>query len=225
MSRLPNLQGRRPNKSQSVYEALRRSIILGELRPSEPLGELQVAQTYNCSQGPVREAMLRLQEEGLVNRLGYRGTVVSAITPDEISEMLLLRKLIETRGAIFALPSISDTVVEALSGLVHRMEAAAADDDEFALSELDRQFHLGMFRNARLNALEPILERCLLHVHRFKILISPSDRTLQQTAAGHWPIIEALRAGQQAGVREAISRHIDTVCGGPVPIQPRALDG
>ncbi len=224
MPKTPMLQRRRLNKSQSVYEALRRSIILGELRPAEPLGELQVAQMFSCSQGPVREALLRLQEEGLVNRLGYRGTIVSAITSEEIVEMLLMRKLIETRGASYAVAKIDDSAIDYLSELVRSMEAAAEEGDEFELSELDRRFHMQVFQNAGLNALEPILERCLLHVHRFKISLSPGGRTLQETAAGHWPIVETLRAGEEVEVKRAITRHIDTVCGGSVSLMSRVGD-
>lgn len=208
------------SKSEGVYHALRRAIILGDLRPASPLGELQVAQTYSCSQGPVREAMLRLQEEGLVNRFGYRGTIVSAITPEEISEMLLLRKLVETRGAAYSLPRMDERTLTALAGIVHEMEGAAGDDDEFALSELDRRFHLELFRRSGLGTLEPILQRCLLHVHRFKILLAPGGRTLQETAAGHWPIVEALRRRDMAAVKAAISHHIDTICGDSLPLRP-----
>ena len=81
-----------------------------------------------------------------------------------------------------------------------------------------------VFQNAGLNALEPILERCLLHVHRFKISLSPGGRTLQETAAGHWPIVETLRVGEEVEVKRAITRHIDTVCGGSVSLMSRVGD-
>ncbi len=212
------------SKSEGVYNALRRAIILGELRPAEPLGELQVAQSHRCSQGPVREAMLKLQEEGLVNRFGYRGTIVAAITPEEIGEMLLLRKLIETRGAVYSLPRMDERTLNALSTIVHEMEAVAGEDDEFALSELDRRFHLELFRRSGLGTLEPILQRCLLHVHRYKILQSPGVRTLQETAAGHWPILSAIGSGDVAAVKTAISHHIDTICGDTLPLRPGGFD-
>ena len=212
----------KPKKSQGVYETLRRRIILGQLRPAEPIGEMQVASELNCSQGPVREALLRLQEDGLVNRLGYRGTIVSAITQEEISELLLLRKMIETRGVVYAFDGIDDAAMERLSDLVRQMENAAADDDEFLLSELDRAFHSELFRYSGLDALEPILQRCLLHVHRYKISLSPGDRTLIETAQGHWPIMQTLREKGLSEVKRAITHHIDTVCGGSVSLPSKA---
>jgi DNA-binding GntR family transcriptional regulator len=211
-------RSRKISKSHGVYEALRRLIMLGELKPAEPLAEMQIAQQYQCSQGPVREALLRLQEEGLVNRMGYHGTVVSAVSAPEISEFLVLRKLVETRGIVRAIGNINDKEVEALVDLVDAMDAAATANDEFTLSEVDRAFHLDLFRFAHLDALEPVLQRCLLHVHRYKISLMPPIRTLEQTAEGHRPIVESLRNRDKAAAARAVSLHIDTVCGGAVPI-------
>src|SRR6266436_5741397 len=128
----------RPARSIDVFDALKRDIMLGARRAGETLVELELAACFGCSQGPVREALLQLQEEGLVVRLGHRGTRVSDCTSDEAIEMFRMRQSIERRGVARALERSSRTLVAELSSLLAAMELAAADDDEYRLADLDR---------------------------------------------------------------------------------------
>ena len=201
------------SKSQAVYEALRRMIVLGQLRPAEPIAEMQIAHEFACSQGPVREALLRLQEEGLVNRMSYHGTVVSAITQTEVHEFTVLRKLLETRALVLALDHLDEAAFARLSALVEAMEASAVAEDQFELSEIDREFHIELFRQAHIDALEPVLHRCLLQVHRHKIAVSPGILALKQSARSHWAILDTLRHGDPSAAKRLLSDHAETVYG------------
>jgi DNA-binding GntR family transcriptional regulator len=73
----------KPPKAGAAFNALKRDIMLGTLAPGTGLTELELAAHFQCSQGTVREALLQLQEEGLVRRQGHRGTQVSECTEDE----------------------------------------------------------------------------------------------------------------------------------------------
>lgn len=201
----------RPAKSGEVYEAVKRDIMLGELPPGEPLVELELAARFGCSQGPVREALLQLQEEGLVIRQGHRGTRVADCTAAEAVEMFRLRQSIECRGVVRALRNPSRSLVQDLKALVASMEAAAASGDEYKLAELDRDFHRRLLRDANLPALEPILHRCLVHNHRFKISQSTSERNLLATARRHNVIIEAIEHSDAERASEALAHHIATI--------------
>ena len=79
-----------------VAQTLKREIMLGELAPGAVLIELALAERFGCSQGKVREALLNLQDEGLVQRQGYRGTLVSSCTAEEAVEMFRIRQQIDT---------------------------------------------------------------------------------------------------------------------------------
>ncbi len=79
----------------TVYATLKRRILLNELRPETALTELGIAQEMGCSQGTVREALLRLQEDGLVLREGHRGTTVTPLDAEAAAEMLALRRRLE----------------------------------------------------------------------------------------------------------------------------------
>nr|WP_026871156.1 GntR family transcriptional regulator [Inquilinus limosus] len=204
-------EGVRPGKSAEVFDGLKRMIMLGELAPGLALLELELAQRFQCSQGTVREALLALQEEGLVHRQPHKGTRVADCTEDEAVEMFRLRHGIETRGIVRALRRPDPALLPDLTALIEGMEAKARAGDEYGQTELDRAFHRRLFRTAGLPAVEPLLHRCILHNHRFKITRSGERRDLMATARRHWTIVEALTARDEAAAVAAIGHHIETI--------------
>jgi DNA-binding GntR family transcriptional regulator len=198
-------------RSGAAFDALKHDIMLGEIAPGEPLVELELAARFGCSQGTVREALLQLQEEGLVHRRGHRGTQVSGCTADEAVEMFRLRQQIECAGVLRALRGPSRTLVADLKALVDAMENAAKDDDEMELAALDRDFHRRLFHDANLPALDPILHRCLIYSHRLKISRTQGRRDLVTTARRHGPLVEAVEAGDPAGAIATLEHHIATI--------------
>ena len=201
----------RPGKSAEVFDGLKRMIMLGEVGPGVALLELELAQRFLCSQGTVREALLALQEEGLVHRQPHRGTRVADCTEDEAVEMFRLRHGIETRGVVRVLRRPDPALLPDLKGLIEGMEARARAGDEYGQTELDRAFHRRLFRAAGLPAVEPLLHRCILHNHRFKITRSGEKRDLLATARRHRTIVEALEARDEAALVAAIGHHIETI--------------
>ena len=198
-------------KTSVAFDSLKRDIMLGELRAGEPLTELDLAARFQCSQGTIREALLQLQEEGLVRRQGHRGTQVSACTVDEAVEMFRVRQQIECSGIVRALRHKSRTLVSDLQELADDMAESANNGDELQLAAFDRDFHRRIFRDADLPALDPILHRCLVHNHRFKISRSVGGRNLIATALRHRPIIDAIRQGDVRAASQTLHHHIATI--------------
>jgi DNA-binding GntR family transcriptional regulator len=185
--------------------------MLGTLAPGTGLTELELASHFQCSQGTVREALLQLQDEGLVHRRGHRGTQVSDCTQDEAVEMFRLRDQIECAGLPRAMISPSASLVADLEAMLAHMVAAAEGDDELLLAAIDRDFHRRVLRDAQLPALDPILHRCLVHNHRFKISRSRGTRDLMATALRHRSLIDAIASRDIAAATEAMRHHIATI--------------
>lgn len=82
--------------------------MLNELEPETVLTELGLAEELGCSQGTIREALMRLQQDGLVARSGRRGTLVTRLTAEEAQEMLALRRHIEMKGALKAVTHLKE---------------------------------------------------------------------------------------------------------------------
>ena len=194
-----------------VYETVKRRIMMNEIEPGSVLTELGLAREIGCSQGTIREALLRLQEDGLVTRAGHRGTTVTRLDQEEAEETLAIRRRIEVRGALKAARHATGEVIETLHRLIGRMEDAAHQDDAFALIEFDMAFHLTLFRLSGLEALEQILTRCTLHTHRSKLWAPGHRRPLLETARRHHVLVEHLAGGDAEGLARAVAQHIDTI--------------
>jgi DNA-binding GntR family transcriptional regulator len=195
----------------AAYAKLKRQILLNELKPGDSITELGLAQSLGCSQGTVREALLRLREDGLVLRAGHRGTTVTPLDPEQADEILALRKRLEMRGALRAVHAVTAEALAELRGLRERMDGAARAGDEYGLILLDTDFHAAIFRLSGLGALEQILMRCILHSHRQKLWEPRHRRSLGQTAARHRVLLERLEARDGEGLAVALGHHIDTI--------------
>lgn len=204
------------SKGEAVYHALRRAILLNTVAAGAALLETGIAGAMNCSQGTVREALLRLEQEGLVSRRGYQGTFVSDTTPDEAAQMVRIRLALEVDGTRRAAPRLGPAETTALEELVERMAEAERDGDAYALAELDRAFHLTIFRAADLRALEPILLRCMLHIHRHtfgldKEPLQVDEPGFARGSVQHAKLLSAVTSGAPETAAAAMEAHIRAV--------------
>lgn len=197
--------------SDVVYSAVKRRIMLNDLQPEAVVTELGLAHEIGCSQGTVREALLRLQEDGLVTRSGRRGTLVTRLIADEAQEMLALRRRLELKGASRAARAATEPALAEIAATVRAMHAAAEAGDEYGLIEMDACFHMAIFRLSGLDALAPILARCILHSHRCKLWAPGHRRPLADTAARHDVLLRLLVARDGPGLGRALGSHIDTI--------------
>ncbi|WP_373050493.1 GntR family transcriptional regulator [Thalassovita aquimarina] len=208
MNDLPKVRGK---KSDLVYAALKKAILFRLLPPDSQLLETELAGRFGCSQGTVREALLRLDDDGLVRRSGYRGTRVTETSLDEAVEMVRIRLSIE-RGVArkIATADISQHR-DTLDDLIKQMAGAHRQDDLYRGSELDRAFHCALANAAGMELLSPLLQRCALHIHRFTLGNVEVPRTFFQEAgvdAEHRTLLEDLCCGDLDQAEQAISSHL-----------------
>jgi acetyl esterase/lipase/DNA-binding GntR family transcriptional regulator len=195
-------------KADDVYAQLKRQCIMSDLAPGQQLVEMELAASMQCAQSTVREALLRLQEDGLVARQGYRGTSVTAISPIEAQVFFDLRSRLEMEAVRQSISRLRPEDFKALRAIIREMEGAAERDDNYALFEKDLEFHMCLFRVANLPALVPILVRCSVYNHRNKIAQSKPVRALMETARRHHDIVVALERGDVDGVENVMRQHV-----------------
>ncbi len=206
----------RRSRGQGVLAELRRRIVLNDLPPGQVLTELALAATLDASQALIREALLRLEGEGLVTRSGHQGTMVTHLDAEEAMEILDLRRRIEGRAAAAICRRAVQGDLAALAAHLEAMRAAGRAQDLWAMVSADTEFHLALFRLSGLDAMAPILARCMLHTHRFRAWAPWHQRPLAHTAERHVPILAALAARDAAALRHALEFHLDTI------VEPRA---
>ena len=198
-------------KADVAYHAVRRAILLGNLKPGDALLEQKIAEQFGCSQGTVREALMRLEHDGLVARRGYRGTAVSEPSVAEAAAMARIRIRIECLGIRQSAGSFDEETVDRLMSITEEMDEAMRRNDYYRGSELDRAFHMTVFRQAGFPALEPILNRCALHVHRFTYKDAEEDQPDSQFGEGHRALIRVFATGNGVAAEKALKKHIEGV--------------
>jgi DNA-binding GntR family transcriptional regulator len=202
-SALPNLR-----KGDALYHALKKRILLAEFEPGVALTEQHIATGFGCSQGTVREALMRLEQDGLVARRSYQGTVVAATSLAEAAAMVTIRIRIESTGVVHTAGKLAPEHKARLQQTVHKMGLASDACEAYACSELDREFHAQLLRASGMHALEPILRRCTLHMHRFTYGTGTEFFADGDFSAAHQRLLHVIETGPVAAATNAIQAHV-----------------
>ena len=182
MLNAPNL-GIAPSASEIIAKHLREAIIAGHFAEDEPIRQDDIAQLFNVSKIPVREALKRLEAEGLVLFQRNKGAVVTRISEPELAQMFEVRVLLEAQAIRLAVPNMDETTFA-------RAEAICADfvgEDNVGRSIHDK------------------LERYL----RMQMSLSEGKQRADQE---HREIVAACRAGDAERAAALIEAHIVGVC-------------
>ena len=190
------------SKTDMVAALIRELIITGELTAGQQLRQRDLAQRFGVSQTPVREAMRRLQSEGLVIGDTHRGFTV--VTPDDgpVEENFQIRAALESLGASLAARKIDEAGLAELHRLNERMRAMADDDPRYA--ELNREFHFTLYQYSRSPLLMSLMRLLWASLHGGPRVL----RTHAESARQHDAILDALRAGDADAASALTCQHI-----------------
>ncbi len=198
-------------KSDYVYKVIKWAILSRHFEPETQFLEQDLARQFSCSQGTIREALLRLDDDGLVKRSGYRGTRVTNTSLDEAVQMVRVRLTIERAVARTLSQNGMQRDLPELERMMVQMEEARKAGDLFTRSELDRTFHAKLVEAADMELLSPILRRCSLHIHRYTMggLEVPRD-FFQESGVGdeHRKLLIELTGGDAARAEAAMAGHL-----------------
>jgi DNA-binding GntR family transcriptional regulator len=188
-----------------VFEALRRAIIEGRLDEGEPLRQDEIARLFNTSRIPVREAISRLEEQGLVTSQRYKGAVVAGLSPTETAEVFDLRALVEPEILRDAVPKMSK---ELLTEARAKCTAFSAATDPVAYGDLNRDFHETLYRASELKYFREIAANAIDRVERqVRAQLVLSDG-MQRAGREHEAILEACERGHADRAAELTRDHI-----------------
>jgi DNA-binding GntR family transcriptional regulator len=197
-----------PSLTEQVIRSVREAIHSGELRPGELYSVYRLAAQLNVSRTPVREAMLRLAETGMVRFERSRGFRVLRSDPKEIAEVFQLRLLLEVPAARIAARRADPALIEAMRAELGAMREAAGEHDEPRFMRHDRAFHdllLAAGTNRRLAGIVGGLRDATMTLGASTV---DRSRSLSDIAAEHEPILAALEAGDADAAAEAMRAHV-----------------
>ncbi len=192
-----------------VYEDLRARIIDMQLVPDATLGRSELAQEYGVSQTPVREALQRLEEDGLVRIFPQSKTVVARIDEAQLKEVHFLRVAIETEVVRRMAEKGDMAALKRARSFVRMQEALQDDPSQMVLfNELDRAFHLTLFETVGVPALHAMLARRLGHLSRCQRLELPRKGKMSEIIHGHLAVVEGIASGNPELAAAAMRGHI-----------------
>jgi DNA-binding GntR family transcriptional regulator len=196
----------RTSVADSAYEAIRDSVIGGRYGPGAQLVEARLAGELGVSRGPVREALRRLSEEGLLVDVLHRGTFVREFGPQDLIDIYNVRLGLE--GMAVRLMIASGSPAQPLVELVDKMREAAASNDLTLLSKLEFHFHETLCDLSGNPLLASLFRSISSQVQMALSLDNASYVDTEQIATEHVPLIEAIEAGDEQLAVGRMTNHI-----------------
>ena len=184
------------NVRQRLYQVLRQSIIRMVLEPGRALSEKEIADTFDISRQPVREAFIRLSESGLLEIRPQRGTYVVRISQEAVLEARFVREAIEVAVAKSAAKQGLDAaVISELRELIERQKRCTAPQDFDRFFQLDEDFHRTLSLGAGHTSAWRVTEEVKAQLDRVRYLSVPDTTPLPKLIDQHTQIIDAIVEG------------------------------
>ena len=194
---------------EKVYLTLEEEILSGKLKRGEQLREIALSKRLDASRTPIRGALHRLAEEGLIEICANKGATVVGITEEDIEDIYAVRKRLEGLAARLAAERMSDEEKKALRDTVELSEFYMAKRDDKQSGELDSEFHNIIFKASGSRHLCKILTDLHKNIKAYRRLsLSNSDRA-EKSVFEHKEILEAIIAGNGDEAERLTSVHID----------------
>jgi DNA-binding GntR family transcriptional regulator len=192
-----------------VYDRLRDMIAAMSLEPGLALSEKTLAVEMRVSRTPVREALIRLSEEGLVDIYPQFGSFVAPIRMSAVLHAQFVRGALECALARAAAERGDRGSIAAVESIIVEQEKAVRTTDDAAFFELDERMHEALAIAAGQGSVWPIVQQSKIHLDRVRRLLLPADLKVRHLVGEHARILDAIVAGDAAGAADAMRRHLD----------------
>lgn len=193
-------------RGERAYRHIRSAIQNGTLQPGERLREVELAESIGLSRTPVREALARLESDGLVIHDATRGIVVAELDYSMVTELYYMREVLEGTAARLTARHASEVEISILEDLCHQYEESLGDEAKLAVS--NRQFHDTLYRCSHNRYLVNMLT--VLH-DALSLLGSTTlgdPERAAETLKEHEAVVEAIRNRDADGAEQALRTHI-----------------
>lgn len=192
-----------------VFESLREAIINGQLRPGERMMEIQLAEEMGVSRTPVREAIRKLELEGLVVMIPRKGAYVAGLSLKDIADVFEIRRALEGLAAELAADRISEDELEKLERYLVIIAEQIEAGDLQKVVEVDTDFHTLLYQASRNQRLTQIINNLREQIQRFRTTSLSYPGRMKTALEEHRKIVEAIssRDGDQA--RRSAQEHIE----------------
>jgi DNA-binding GntR family transcriptional regulator len=214
----------RVTAAEVIYEKLREEIVAMRLLPRTALQESQLTEKFGVSRTPVREALIRLVKEGLVDVFPQSGTFVAPVPLAEIPETLAIRKALEQVTVEGAARNMNAAGQALLGDILRRQKSCADNGDYEAFHQSDEAFHEAIAAIAGYPGIWKLLKQTKAHMDRYRRLTLPEPGRMHRVIKEHRRILTALKKKLVKDARLAMSTHLDAILPRPEALRARYPD-
>lgn len=192
-----------------VFRTLRQAILHGELKPGERLMEIHLAERLGVSRTPIREAIRKLELEGLVVMIPRRGAVVASITEKDLKDVLEVRRTLELLACEVACERITPELLEELKGAKEEFGRLKETEDVNRLAAVDVKFHEIIYVATGNDRLISILNNLREQMYRYRLEYLKDRSSRERLDKEHQEIYLGIKNGDKEAVSAAVCIHID----------------
>ena len=192
-----------------VFNTLRQAILRGELKPGERLMEIQLANKLGVSRTPIREALRKLELEGLVNMVPRKGAEVADITEKSLRDVLEVRKALEELSVQLACEKITEEEIEELKRVAERFKDTLDDQDVTKIAEADVAFHDVIYTATDNQKLILLLNNLREQMYRYRVECLKKEEAYPQLIAEHEELIDNISKRNKEEATRIMCEHID----------------
>ena len=210
--------------STRIYLELRAELLALERRPGDAISEAEIASAHGVSRTPVREAILKLADEGLIEIFPQSGIFVSRIPLAALAEAIIIRKALEETTAGMAATSAAPSQLLSLRAIIERQREAAKARDHKAFNMADEAFHAAIADVAGYPGIWRMIQQVKIHVDRYRLLVLPQLSRLTEVITEHERLFAAIEAGDPERAKAAMAAHLERLRGDIAATQPIGSD-
>lgn len=194
--------------SDTICEVLRQDILSGKLKPGERLMEVRYAEQLGVSRTPLREAMRKLELEGLVTIVPRHGAHVTVISKKDVEEVLEVRTVLDGLAAALALQHLSKSDTEEMEELLYQFEKSVAAHDLEAQIKTDEAFHEYIYMKSENERLISMNHSIKDHIYRCRVLYLKDFSDTSQVVQEHRALLRAFLESDTHKVRALSEEHV-----------------
>ena len=192
-----------------VFYTLRQAILKGELEPGERLMEMQLAEQLGVSRTPIREAIRKLELEGLVLMIPRRGAIVAKITEKDLRDVLEVRSSLERLSTELACERMKDDTIVELKKAQEAFKAALDQEDITLQAQKDVEFHDVIYKATGNLRLIQMLNNLREQMYRYRVEYLKKEEVHTQLIAEHDAIVESVAKRDKERATSIVCQHID----------------
>lgn len=193
----------------TVFQYLRRCILTGEMKPGDRLLEIKLAETLGVSRTPIREAIRKLELEGLVTIVPRRGAEVANITSKSLTDVLEVRRALEVLAVELACERADETMLSVIYDKLTEFDSALSSEDLTAISIADEAYHDAIIKSSDNTKLAGLVANLREQMYRYRFEYIKDVDSHEKIREEHHKIYQCIKEHNSAAAGSLMREHID----------------